>query len=144
MEQGTKDEGSSTYRSSLEGSSCLRPNLKPESRLEGSTSEAEGASAERPGAGADPRGISPVLPCYGIGGDPPLPSTSSSSSSSLGERRRARGLRRERGALDSPSVASESGPFPRSSPSSSSLESPEDTSTGSTGATVGTGPSPLK
>src|SRR4051812_49588566 len=37
-EQGTKDEEPSTYRSSLEGSSSLRAYLKPESRLEGSTS----------------------------------------------------------------------------------------------------------
>ena len=58
-------------------------------------------------------------------------SSSSSPSSSLGERRRTRDLHRGRGALDSPSVASESSPFSRSPPSSYSLESSEDTSTDS-------------
>src|SRR3954468_8834952 len=53
-EQETRDQGSSTYRSSPESSSVLLPNLKPESRLDGSTSEAEGASAVRPGVRADP------------------------------------------------------------------------------------------
>src|SRR3954465_11516194 len=101
-------------------------------------------SVDRPGAGADPRGISPVLPFFGIGGELPLPSTSSTSSSSLEERQRVRDLRRGRGALDSPSVASESGPFSRSSSSSSSSEPAKDTSTSPSGAATGTGPSPLK
>src|SRR3954469_15654607 len=142
--QETKNQGSSTYRSSPESSSGLLLNLKPESRLEGSTSEAEGASAVRPGVRADPRGINPVLPFFGTGGELPLPSTSSSSSSSLSERRRARGLRWRGGALDSPSVASESRPPSRSSSPSSPLESPEDTSTSPSGATTGMVPSPLK
>src|SRR3954465_8731057 len=130
-EQETKDQGSSTYRSSPESSNGLLPNLKPESRLEGSTSEAEGASAVRPGVRTDPRGINPVLPFFGTGGELPLPSTPSSSSSSLSTRRRARGLRWSGGALDSPSVASESGPPSRSSSPAPPLESPEDTFTSS-------------
>ena len=63
MKQEAKRE-SSTYSSSLAGSSNLRPNLKPESRMMGSTSRgsgAGGASAVRLGTGADPRGTSPVL-----------------------------------------------------------------------------------
>ena len=65
-----------TYGSSPVSSSGLRPNLKPESRLEGSTSgslEAEGASAVRLGAGADPREISLVLSFFVIGGKLPPP-----------------------------------------------------------------------
>ena len=148
--QGIKQE-SSTYWLPLASSSNLRPYLKPESQLLGSASrgsEAGGASAGRLGAGADPRGTSPVLSFFEIGGKL-SPPRSSPSSSSLSKRRRARDLHRRRGALDSPSVASESGPPSRSSSSSYSLESPEDTFTvaraaGSSGTSVGTGPSPLK
>ena len=110
--QGTRQE-SSTYSSPLVCSSNLRPYLKPESQLLGSASrgsEAGGTSADRLGAGADPRGTSPVLSFFQIR-DKLSPPRSSPSSSSLGERWRARDLRRGRGALDSPSVASESGLF---------------------------------
>ena len=81
----TKQEAkreSSTYWSSLAGSSNLRPNLKPESRLLGSTSRgsgAGGASANRLGAGADPRGTSPVLSFFGIRGELSPPRSSPSS-----------------------------------------------------------------
>lgn len=95
IEQEIRQE-SSTYRSSLTSSSSLRPYLKPESRLQGSASRssgAGGASADRLGTGADPRGISPVLSFFGIGGRLPPPCSASSSSSSLRERRRARDLR---------------------------------------------------
>ena len=120
----TKQEAkreSSTYWSSPAGSSNLRPNLKPESRLLGSTSGDSGAggtSADRLGAGAGPRRTSPVLSFFGIRGELSPPRSSPSSSSS-GMRRRARGLHIGRGALDSPSVASESGSSscPSSSPS---------------------------
>ena len=119
----TKQEAkreSSTYSSSLAGSSNLRPNLKPESRLLGSASGDSGAggtSADRLRAGAGPRRTSPVLSFFGIRGELSPPRSSPSSSSS-GMRRRARDLRRGRGSLDSPSVASESG---SSSCSSSSV-----------------------
>src|SRR3954464_8209629 len=142
-EQETKDQGSGTYRSAPESSSGLLPNLKPESRLEGSTLEAEGALVVRPGVRADPRGINPVLPFFGTGGELPLPNTSSSSSSSLSGGRRARGWRWSEGAVDSPSVASESGPASCSSSPPSPLELPEDTFTRSSGAAMGTSPSPL-
>ena len=106
-ERETKDQGSSAYGSSPVSSGSFRPNFKPNNQLEGSTSEAEGVAADYLGVGAAPRGISPVLSFFGIGGKLPPPCSSSSSSSSLGERRRAQDLRRGRGALDSPSVASE-------------------------------------
>ena len=73
--QGIKQE-SSTYWSLLASSSNLWPYLKPESRLLGSTlrgSEAGGTSTDHLRTEADPRGTSPDLAFFKIGGKLPPP-----------------------------------------------------------------------